>query len=109
MAVGSWQPALVMAPSIETLRQALRGLGYIAPICGGDYERLLVLTAELVQLRVDIVAAEGTPPSRVAKRTPTTIPVVVTMPGDPVATGLVANLAPPWRQLQRSRAWDAGA
>jgi putative ABC transport system substrate-binding protein len=99
--------ASFIAPYIETFRQALRGLGYLEGqniaieyrYAEGNYERLPVLAAELVRLKVDIIVTEGTPPSRAAKQATTTIPIIMTVTGDPVATGLVANLARPGGNL----------
>src|SRR5262249_50097751 len=65
----------------------------------GNYDRLPVLAADLVRLKVDIVVTEGTPPTRAAKQATTTIPIVMTVTGDPVAAGLVTNLAPPGGNL----------
>src|SRR6266849_5083562 len=59
--------ASFIAPYIETFRQAPRGLGYregqsIAieyRYAEGNYERLPVLAAELVWLKVDIIVTEA--------------------------------------------------
>ncbi len=91
--------ASFIAPYIETFRQALRGLGYregqsIAIECRyaeGNYERLPVLAAELVRH----YRHRSTPPSHAAEQATTAIPIVMTVTGDPVITGLVANLARP--------------
>jgi putative tryptophan/tyrosine transport system substrate-binding protein len=99
--------ASFIAPYIETFRQALRGLGYRESqniaieyrYAEGNYERLPVLAAELVRRKVDIIVTEGTPPSHAAKQATTTIPIVMTVTGDPVVTGLVANLARPGGNL----------
>jgi putative tryptophan/tyrosine transport system substrate-binding protein len=101
-----------VAPYIEIFRQALRALGYVEGeniaieyrYAEGNYERLPVLAADLVRLKVDIIVAEGTPPSRAppsraAKQATTTIPIVMTVTGDPVETGLVTNLARPGGNL----------
>ena len=92
-----------VAPYIEIFRQALRALGYLEGgnilieyrDADGTYDRLPVLAADLVRLKVDIVVTEGTPPTRAAIQATTTIPIVMTVTGDPVASGLVANLARP--------------
>jgi putative tryptophan/tyrosine transport system substrate-binding protein len=57
------------------------------------------LAADLVRVKVDIVVTEGTPPTRAAKQATTTIPIVMTVTGDPVAAGLVTNLARPGANL----------
>ena len=99
--------ASFIAPYVETFRKALRGLGYLENqniaieyrYAEGKYERLPVLAADLVRLKVDIIVTEGTPPSRAAKQATTTIPIVMTVTGDPVVTGLVADLARPGGNL----------
>jgi len=99
--------ASFIAPYIETFRQALRGLGYLESqniaieyrYAEGKYERLPLLAADLVRLKVDIIVTEGTPPSHAAKQATTTIPIVMTVTGDPVVTGLVANLVRPGGNL----------
>jgi putative ABC transport system substrate-binding protein len=65
----------------------------------GAYERLPALAAELVELRIDLLAALGTSAVHVAKSatatsTPT-IPVVFAMGSDPVAEGFVESLSRP--------------
>ena len=58
-------------------------------------ERLLELAAELVRLKVDLIAVSGSTAALPAKRATTTIPFVMTNAGDPVGDGLVASLARP--------------
>lgn len=50
---------------------------------------------ELLRLGVDVLVVSSTLTALVAKRVATTVPIVVTVPSDPVATGLVASLARP--------------
>jgi len=87
---------------VETLRQGLRELGYVEGqnvviewrYAEEKVDRLAALAAELVQRQVDVlVAMGGTPVALAAKRATTRIPIVMTNVGDPVETGLVANLA----------------
>jgi putative ABC transport system substrate-binding protein len=62
----------------------------------GHYDRLPELAAELVQLRVTVIAAAGGEPSPLAAKVATsTIPIVFTAGGDPVEFGLVPSLGPP--------------
>src|SRR5262245_20858406 len=71
----------------ETIRLALRALGYIEGqniaieyrYAEGKLDRLPALAAELVRLKVDvIVVAGGTPDIRAAKNATKTIPIVMT-------------------------------
>jgi putative tryptophan/tyrosine transport system substrate-binding protein len=59
------------------------------------YDRLPVLAAELVSLKIDVLVAAGTPAISAAKQTTTTVPIVMAGSGDAVASGLVASLARP--------------
>jgi putative ABC transport system substrate-binding protein len=58
-------------------------------------ERYPDLVAELVRLDVDVIVAGGNTAIRAAKKTTSTIPIVMTHIGDPVGLGLVASLARP--------------
>jgi putative ABC transport system substrate-binding protein len=61
----------------------------------GQYERLPGLAAELVQLKVDVLIASGSPAIRAAQQATTTIPIVFPTTGDPVGSGFVKSLARP--------------
>ena len=58
-------------------------------------DRLVQLATELVGLKIDLLLAPDTPPSLALKKATTTIPIVMTNPGDPVSAGLVTSLAHP--------------
>jgi ABC-type uncharacterized transport system substrate-binding protein len=59
----------------------------------GKYERLPALAAELVRRKVDVIVVPADQNALAVKQATSSIPIV--MIGDPVGTGLVANLARP--------------
>src|SRR5207248_7142494 len=64
------------------------------------YDRLPVMAAELIGRKVDLIVAGGSDEaSRSAKKVTTTVPVVFSSGGDPVADGRVASLARPGGNL----------
>jgi putative ABC transport system substrate-binding protein len=88
---------------IEAFRQGLRQLGYAEGkdfaieyrYADGKLDRLNELVAELGRLKVDVIVTSGPPPTRAAKATTATIPIVMTQGSDPVGNGFVASLAHP--------------
>jgi putative ABC transport system substrate-binding protein len=81
----------VNAARIEALRQGLHELGYVE----GKLDRLPLLAAELVRLKVDVIVTAAPPPTRAAKGATATIPIVMAFDDDPIANGFVASLARP--------------
>jgi putative ABC transport system substrate-binding protein len=87
----------------ESFRRRLRELGYTEDqtlalyvrIAEGRAERYPELAAELVQLRVDVIVAQGNPALAALKQATPTIPIVMAQVGDPVGSGFVASLARP--------------
>ncbi|HEX3992746.1 MAG TPA: ABC transporter substrate-binding protein, partial [Acetobacteraceae bacterium] len=83
-------------------REALRDLGYAegkniqfeVRSAQSRVARLPELAAELVRSRVDVIVAIQTPAVYAAKNATRDIPIVM-MAGDPIATGLINNLARP--------------
>jgi putative ABC transport system substrate-binding protein len=88
---------------MDAFRQELGKLGWIVGkniaieyrFAEQKNERLPELAADLVRLKIDLFVATSTPGALEAKRATTTIPIVMVSAGDPVAAGLVANLARP--------------
>ena len=88
---------------LDAFRKGLRELGYI------EGQNLLIeyrsaegrddaypkLCAEAVRLKVDLIVGRGTPTILACKRATTTIPILMTGAGDPVADGLIAGFARP--------------
>jgi ABC-type uncharacterized transport system substrate-binding protein len=90
-------------PLLEAFRQGLGELGWVEGqnlvveyrFAEGQHDRLPELAAELVRLKVDLIAAGPTPPALAARNATRTIPIVMTAVGDPVRLGLVTSLARP--------------
>lgn len=61
----------------------------------GHYDRLPAMAADLVDRKVDLIAAFGPPLARAAKNATSTIPIVFEVGNDAVAAGLVDSLARP--------------
>jgi ABC-type uncharacterized transport system substrate-binding protein len=88
---------------VEAFRRGLRDLGYIEGknilieyrYPEGIRDRIPILVAELVQLKVDVVVVTNPSTTHAAKQATKTIPIVMVTTNDPVATGLVDSLARP--------------
>jgi putative ABC transport system substrate-binding protein len=86
----------------QSFLQRLHELGWIAGqnlafeprYAEGKLDRLPDFAAELVQLKVSVLLAVGTPAAFAAKRATATIPIVM-LAADPMGTGLVASLGRP--------------
>jgi ABC-type uncharacterized transport system substrate-binding protein len=61
----------------------------------GDYARLPELATELVNRRVTLISALGTPAAQAAKTATTTIPIVFAVSANPTEIGLVTSLNHP--------------
>jgi putative tryptophan/tyrosine transport system substrate-binding protein len=91
--------AIEVPPFVEGMRE----LGYVEGkniryewrFADGKYERLRALADELVALKVDVIAASGTPTVQAAQQATREIPIVMVAVVDPVRLGFVASLARP--------------
>jgi putative tryptophan/tyrosine transport system substrate-binding protein len=91
------------APHAAAFLQGLNQTGYIEGQnvelayrwAEGQYDRLPAMAADLVDRKVDLIAAFGPPLARAAKNATSTIPIVFEVGNDAVAAGLVASLARP--------------
>ncbi len=61
----------------------------------GRYDQLPALAADLVGLKVDLIAAFGPPPAKAAKNATSVIPIVFEVGNDAVEAGLVDSLPRP--------------
>ena len=88
---------------VEAFRSGVHDLGYVEGKniiieyrwSEGKYDRLPGLAAELVHLGIDILVTYGTPATRAAKQATTTVPIVMAISGDAIATGLIISLNRP--------------
>jgi ABC-type uncharacterized transport system substrate-binding protein len=88
---------------VAALVQRLRELGWIEGRtiaieyrwAEGRNERYSEIAAEFVRLKVDAILTQGTQAATAAKQATSVIPIVATVVGDPVGSGLVASLALP--------------
>ena len=84
-------------------RLGLRDLGWVEGknisidyrYAEGRSERLTELAADLVRLQVDVIVASGITDALAAQKATRAIPIVMAIPSDPVASGLVGSLARP--------------
>ena len=89
-------------PNVKVFRETLRAAGWIEGRnltldvrYPGVYALLPEMAADLVRLKVDVIASMGTPATLAAKQATTTIPIVMESLSDVISTGVVTNLARP--------------
>ena len=82
---------------------ALRRLGYeegknaqlLLRVAKSDFARLPVLARELIDAKVEVIVAFSTPGVQAAIDATKTIPIIMTLVGDPLGSGFVTSLARP--------------
>jgi len=90
-------------PWLQAFRQGLHELGWVegdnirieTRYAAGNVALLPELVASLVSAKVALIVVSVTPDALVAAKATKTIPIVMASAGDPVAAGLIQNLARP--------------
>jgi len=88
---------------VDEFPKGMRELGYEvgknlvieSRFADGRFDRCPALVAELLIKKPDVIVVGGTPAVEAVKRATSTVPVVMTTVGNPVASGFVASLARP--------------
>jgi putative tryptophan/tyrosine transport system substrate-binding protein len=93
--------------SLEAFRQTLNQLGWKEGVSlridtrwgYADPDRMSAYAKELISTAPDVAVADSTPAALALQRESRTTPIIFMQAGNPVASGLVANLAPPGGNL----------
>jgi len=88
---------------LAALRKGLRDLGWVegqnlvldVRSSGDRFDRLAGIADEIVRLRPDVIVTGGSEYVEALKGATSTIPIIMTMVGDPIARGFVASFARP--------------
>jgi putative ABC transport system substrate-binding protein len=112
--VGFLAPQGRSLPLFEAFQKGLAELGYVegrnvvieSRFAEGQLERLPELVAELIRLKVDVLAVTGAVTARAAKKAVTDTPIVFTVVVDPVADNVVSNLERPGGNLTGVTSFD---
>src|ERR1700693_995636 len=112
--IGFLAPQGRSLPLFQAFQQGLAGLGYVEArnvvieprFAEGQYERFPDLFAELVRLKVDVIALTGAVTARAAKKAVIDIPIVFAVVFDPVADNVVASLERPGGNLTGVTSFD---
>ena len=101
--IGYLSEGVAETSRLEGLRQALRDLGYVDGknivieyrFAEGKLDRLPDLAGDLVRLKVDVMVTGGSSATAAAQQATRTIPIVMTLVGDPTEAGFVTSPAKP--------------
>lgn len=112
--VGFLAPQGRSLPLFEAFQKGLADLGYVEGrnvvieprFAEGQYERFPDLFAELVRLKVDVIAVTGAVTARAAKKAVTDTPIVFSVVVDPVADNVVPSLERPGGNLTGVTCFD---
>jgi putative ABC transport system substrate-binding protein len=107
MLVGATESDPEAPLSLEGFRQTLNQLGWKEGISvsidtrwgGGDPDRIRAYAKELIDIAPDVAVADSTPAALALQRESRTTPIIFIQAGNPVGSGLVANLARPGGNL----------
>ncbi len=102
---GGTDPSGPLAPQWLAFFDAMRALGWVdgqnilveRRFAGGKPEQVPSFANELAQLGVEVIVATGLPENQAVRRATTTIPVVMVVVDDPVATQRSGSLSLPCR------------
>lgn len=112
--VGFLAPQGRSLPLFGAFQKGLVDLGYVegknivieARFAEGQLERLPDLVAEIIRLKVDVLAVTGAVTARAAKKAVTDIPIVFAVVVDPVADNVVPSLERPGGNLTGVTSFD---
>jgi putative tryptophan/tyrosine transport system substrate-binding protein len=114
---------IMLAGSLEALRRAIAGIheglkesGFVEGqnvaveyrFAEGHFDRFAVFASELVRRQVTVLVVSSANGAQAAKQATTTIPIVFSIGGDPVESGLVASLNRPESNITGVYQFTAG-
>jgi len=106
-----------LEPFQQAFKDGLQQLGYFEgqtvsidwKSANGQTDQLPRLAGELAQLPADVIVAADIQSIQAARQATSAIPIVMTLNGDPVKTGLVASLAQPGANMTGLTSMSVGA
>jgi putative ABC transport system substrate-binding protein len=107
LSFGSGDPVSLTRRQTDAFQQGLHELGWVEGKnivleyrwAEGNQDRFPVLAAELLQMNVDLIVATTPRGARAAQQLTSTTPIVATVIGNAVGSGLVDNLHRPGRNV----------